>query len=62
MFALIAAAGLEVRTLIVGLIVAALVALVVFLIVHLIAPPYERIAAGVAFLVVFLLYVLDALG
>jgi hypothetical protein len=55
-------AALDVRVLIIGLIVAAVVALIVFLAVHLIAPAYERLAAGVAFLIVFLLYLLDALG
>lgn len=58
---LVAAADLEVRTLIIGLIVAFIVALIVGLIVHFLHPAYERTAAAVAFLIVLLLYVLQAL-
>lgn len=62
---LMAAADFEVRTLVVGLVVALVVALVAFLVClllnHLGVPVPGQIVAALVFVIVLLLYVVDAL-
>jgi hypothetical protein len=63
---LLAASEFEARTLIVGLIVALIAAIVAYLVgvllTHIGVPIPPQILAGVVFLLVLLVYVLDAIG